>query len=149
MSAETRGPDRIYLSRHAAEVVARLREANYMELNEGAANRSEIFLFAMAFGAGSVPTKLDGLNEGGWVLEKSIESQTRALMYALFISKLEGGELDEIMDKGRVYAMAQEYANTGFEVLENFLDTKKDGEAVWDILADLDRLYTENLAGRP
>lgn len=146
MSAEIRGPDRIYLSRHAADVVAKLREANYLELNEGAVSRSEIFLFAMAFGAGTVPTKLAGLNDGGWVLEKSIEAQTLSLIYAFFISKLEGGELDKIMEKNHVYGMAQEYANTGFEVLEHFLETKKDTEAVWDILTDLDRLYEENLS---
>ena len=108
-------------------------------------NRTELFAFAMAVGADTVPTKLENIYPGGLVLEKSIDTRTKALMYALFIKNLGDGDLDEITKKDAVYSMAQEYANTGFEIIEDYMNKKKDTDLIWDLLEEMDKQYESSV----
>ena len=88
-----------------------------------------------------IPTKLENVYPGGLILEKSIDSRTKALMYALFIGQLDTGDLDKITKKDAVYSLAQEYANTGFEILEDYMRKKKDFTLIWELLEELDLQY--------
>ena len=134
-------PYRISISKKAREFVSKIDETKYLGLQDSAVSRSELFSFAMAIGVDTIPTKLENTYPGGLVLDKSIDSGTKALMYALFIDKLGGGDLDEITRKDEVYTLAQEYANTGFEVLEDYMGRKRDSELIWDLLEELDSQY--------
>jgi len=95
----------------------------------------------MAIGSDTIPTKLENTYPGGLVLEKSIDSHTKALMYALFINNLKNLDIDEISKKDAVYHMAQEFANTGFEVIEDYMSKKKDKDLLWYLLDELDAQY--------
>lgn len=138
-------PDRINVSKSARETVSKIDETKYLGLQDSAINRSELFLFAMAIGVDTVPTKLENTYPGGLILDKSIDSRMKALMYALFISKLSGGDLDQITRKDAVYAMAQEYANTGFEILADYMNKKKDLDLIWELLEELDLQYNQQI----
>ena len=141
MESTSRGPDRINVTKKTRELVNRIDESKFFCLHDSIVSRSELFAFAMAIGADTVPTKLENLYPGGLVLEKSIDSRTISLMYALFIGNLSGGDIDEISKKDAVYSMAQEYANTGFEVIEDYMDRKKDIDLLWDLLEELDSQF--------
>ena len=67
-------------------------------------------------------------------------------MYAHFISLLKDpdNELDAIADKNQVYKMAEQYANTGFEIIADYFEKKKPEDLVWDLLLELDNQY-ENI----
>lgn len=143
----SKNPDRLNYSTKAKQLLDKVEESNYIGLaNKGGAgvSRSEIFLFAMALGAESKsPTEVKNPYAGGLVLDKSIDSKTRAAMYAQFISQLSEPEddLDEITKKGEVYKLAERYANTGFECIEEYIDTKKPETLVWDLFLELDAQY--------
>jgi len=66
-------------------------------------------------------------------------------MYSQFISLLidPDNELDAIADKGHVYKMAEQYANTGFEIIADYLNKKKPKDLVWDLFLELDTQYEE------
>lgn len=148
MELKARYPDRISTSKKARETVMKIDETQYLGLQDSATSRSELFSFAMAIGVDTgMPTKLENVYPGGLVLEKSIENLTRAIMYSLFIDKLGTGDLDEITKKDAVYALAQEYANTGFEVLEDYMSKKKDSTLIWELLEDLDTQYNLKIRG--
>lgn len=142
-----KNPDRLNYSTKAKQLLDRIEESNYIGLaNKGGTgvSRSEIFLFAMALGAESKsPTEVKNPYAGGLVLDKSIDSQTQATMYAQFISQLSEPEndLDDITKKGEVYKLAEKYANTGFEYIEGYIDTKKPETLVWDLFLELDAQY--------
>lgn len=144
-----KNPDRLNYSTKAKQLLDKVEESNYMGLaNKGGAgvSRSEIFLFAMALGVESKsPMELKNPYAGGLVLDKSIDSKTKAAMYAHFISQLSDpeNELDEITKKGEVYKMAEQYANTGFECIEEYYDTKKPETLVWDLFLELDEQYKQ------
>lgn len=155
MEAKQNYPDRINISKRARETVDKIDDTKYFDLQDSAISRSELFSFAMAIGVDTAnPTKLENIYPGGLILDKSIDSCTKALVYALFISSLDGGDLDQITEKDAVYSFAQEYANTGFEVLADYMSKKKDSELIWDLLEELELQYAsimeaEKTDGKP
>lgn len=143
MEVKSNHPDRINISKKAREYVEKIDEAKYFGLNDTAISRSELFSFAMAIGADTVPTKLENIYPGGLILDKSIDSCAKALIYALFIDKLGNDNLDEITKKDAVYSLAQEYANTGFEVIADYMDRAKDSDLIWELLEELESQYNK------
>lgn len=143
MEVKSNHPDRINISKKAREYVEKIDETKYFGLQDTAISRSELFSFAMAIGADTVPTKLENTYPGGLILDKSIDGCTKALIYALFIDKLGNGNLDEITKKDAVYTLAQEYANTGFEVLADYMDREKDSDLIWELLEELESQYNK------
>lgn len=141
----SRMPDRLNYSTKANKTIDRIDEDNYMGLGKsGSITRSELFLFAMSLGVESgVKTPLINPYTGGLVLDKSIDPKTRACMYAQFIYTLADPDkkLDEITDKGGVYKFAEQYANTGFEILADYLDYKKPFDLALEMFQELDEAY--------
>ena len=141
MQSAIKNPDRINVTRKTRELLDRIDESKFFCLHDSLTTRSELFAFAMAIGSDTIPTKLENTYPGGLVLEKSIDSHTKALMYALFINNLKNLDIDEISKKDAVYHMAQEFANTGFEVIEDYMSKKKDKDLLWYLLDELDAQY--------
>lgn len=139
-------PDRLNYSTKAKQLLEKIDEVNYMGLGLKGATRSELFLFAMSLGVES-NTKTEVVNPytGGLILDKSVDSKTRALMYSQYISLLEDpdNELDAVTDKGHVYKTAEQYANTGFEIIADYFNNKKPEDLVWDLFLELDAQYEE------
>ncbi len=139
-------PDRLNYSTKSKQMLEKIDDVNYIGLGLKGTTRSELFLFAMALGVES-KTKTEVVNpySGGLILDKSIDGKTQASMYSQFISLLKDpeNELDTVVDKSSVYKMAEQYANTGFEIIADYLDKKKPEDLVWDIFLELDTQYNE------
>lgn len=139
-------PDRLNYSTKAKQLLEKIDEVNYMGLGLKGITRSELFLFAMSLGVES-KTKREVVNPyaGGLVLDKSIDSRTQASMYSHFISLLNdpNNELDSITNKSLVYKTAEQYANTGFEIIADYFDNKKPEALLWDLFLELDVQYEE------
>ena len=142
----TKMPDRLNYSTKAKRLLEKVDEENYLGLGLKGITRSELFLFAMSLGV-ETKTKTDIVNPyaGGLILEKSIDSKTKALMYAQYIVSLKDpdNELDSIGEKSHVYKTAEQYANTGFEIIADYFNTKKPEDLVWDLFLELDTQYEE------
>lgn len=137
-------PDRLNYSTKAKQLIGKIDEENYIGLGTKEITRSELFLFAMSLGVESKsPTEVKNPYTGGLVLDKSIDGKTQASMYAQFVSLLKDpeNELDAIAKKGDVYKIAEQYANTGFEYIAGYLETKKPEDLLWDLFKELDEQY--------
>lgn len=142
MAIETKGPDRLNVSKKAKDIIDRIDDSDYLCLGNKSSSRSELFLFAMALGCDTLPTPPESIYPGGLILEKAIDSSTLASIYALFLYQHKGEDIDAITNKGEVFRLAQEYANTGFENLEDYMNTKKsDEDLAWELLRELDEQY--------
>lgn len=144
-----KAPDRINITRKAKAIVDTIDSEEYFKLGSKSTTRSELFVFAAALGIDTMmPTELKNIHGGGLILESSIDSKTKALIYACFIGGLDNTDmLDDITNKSDVYNNIQEYANTGFEILEDYIQNKKDVDLIWDLLTELDAYYNENVVG--
>lgn len=139
-----KNPDRLNYSTKANQLIEKIDEINYMGLGIKSITRSDLFLFAMSLGVESEsPTEVKTPYTGGLILEKSINGKTKSSMYAQFIFMLKDpeNELDAIADKGKVFKTAEQYANTGFEFIADYLDNKKSEDLVWDLFLELDKQY--------
>lgn len=142
MSSDIKKPDRLNISKNAKEIIDNIDSNNYFALGDKTTSRSELFLFAMALGIDTIPTQLENTYPGGLILEKSIDSTTLSSMYASFINSLQDEQLDEITNKGKVFKMAQEYANTGFENIDDYMKNKKNQkDLAWELLKEMDNQY--------
>jgi len=139
-----RMPDRLNYSTSAKKLLEKIDSANYMGLSVKVITRSELFLFAMSLGVES-GTRIEVVSpyQGGLVLEKSIDNVTLASMYAQFVSLLTDpdNEIDTVADKGQVYKMAEQYANTGFEIIADYFEKKRQEDLLWDLFSELDIQY--------
>lgn len=146
MNSSVKFPDRLNITKKAKIVVDNIDQNKYLSLDSPNTSRSDLFTLAMSFGIDTVPTKLENIYPGGLILDSSINSRTKALMYAYFIGKLSNVDmLDSVTNKEYVYNTAQEYANTSFEILEDYLQNKKDSDLIWDLILELDELYNKNV----
>ncbi len=143
MEKTIKGPDRINYTKKAKSLIDKIDNSKFFCLNDNVTTRSELFAFAMAIGSDTTRTKLENVYPGGLVLDKSIDMKTKALMYALYINNISDDNLDSITNKEAVYTMAQEFANTGFENLEDYYNTKKEVTLMWELLNELDKQYAK------
>lgn len=147
MPNANRTPDRLNYTKKAQEIVSSIDARKYLGLYAPNTSRSELFLFAMALGLSTnLRTRLQNAYPGGLILDSSIDSRTRSFMYAFYISSSASDvTLDDATSKESVYTTAQEYANTGFEIIADYMDTKKDTILIWTLIEELDKQYSETI----
>ena len=136
----TKQPDRLNISKKAKQVVDNIDNTALLNLNNDFTSRSELFLFALALGA-EIDTETELANNVGFVLDSSIDTRTKAVIYAVYLCSVDDKEtLDALVTKKEVYIKAQSYANTGFEILEDY-SSKKTETVVWELIDQLDEQY--------
>ena len=91
----------------------------------------------------NTPTKLSAVASGGFVLEQNIRAKEKSLMHAFYINEKKDEPIDTAADKEKVYTLAQEYANTGFQIIEEYMKTKPEETIRWEMIEELDRQYEE------
>lgn len=145
MSITGKTPDRIYVSKDVDALIDIIDSKKYLDLDKSTTTRMELFLFAMSLGIDTkTPTTLSSISQGGLALEQAIKNQDKALMHAYYIHNLPQEEtIDSAADKDKVYPMAQEYANTGFQILEQYMQTKPSETIFWELVKELDEQYEQ------
>lgn len=136
--------DRLNCSNKAKQVIDKIDKDNFMKLSTNHTSRSLLFAFAMSLGVETkTRTKLENLYSGGLILEKSIEPKLQALIYSQYISLLKDpdNELDLISNNNSVFKVAEEYANTGFEIIESYYNSKKPDVLLWELITELNEQY--------
>ena len=134
-------PERIFVTKRIRDFINELDQSEYFGFKD--ISRTDLFLFAMALGVETnVRTSLE--NTDGLVRDSSLDYRIKALMDALFISNLKSDELlNTVIDKENVYELAQEYAHTGFQIIEDYFRNKKDSDLIWSMFRELDDQYKE------
>lgn len=82
-------------------------------------NNKELFLFAMAYGFKNkmrVPFK----RRDGFFLEKDLKPDDVSLLNA--VALYETNSVDTLLDKGKIYQIAEEYAHAGIRLLVDRID---------------------------
>ena len=135
-------PDRLYCSSKFRTLMKGIDDRNFMGLSNNKIDRNDLFLFAMSLGVES-NTRTPLVNPDGIALKTSISAKTHAAMYAIFINSLKDPEkeVETISDISAVYKTAEQYANTGFEILADYVENIEPDNLVWDMIEELDEQY--------
>lgn len=140
--------DRLYIDKNISEeVIPKIDDSKLLGLDNSNSERIELFLFAMSLGIKEgrrTPLKV----KHGFILETSIKSVDGALSYifSLLVDELRKiNEEDKIDDKDYAFKIAEEYANTGFQIIAKWLSSKIDEENLrYSLLEDIDEAF-ENI----
>ena len=128
--------DRLYADFNKKEFVRDLnKKGDYLKFD----NMKDLFIYAMALGA-ECPMALDGKKEGIF-LDKDLNSEDKALIYALTAPELEN--IEKIADKETVYDIAQNMANMGFAMIEQTIESSSIENINKKLLVSLDEKYEE------
>ncbi len=95
----------------------------------------EIFLLAMVLGL-DVPSQISGRRDGYFMLQ-NLRSEEMNLLYLCFWHH--NTDVMAMADTNKVYNIAEECANTGFQLLENYLNEKKDSLISWLLTDTMNR----------
>ncbi|MDP4152571.1 MAG: hypothetical protein Q8865_03895 [Bacillota bacterium] len=123
-------------------------KTKFLGLDKSSVDRIELFLFAMALGV-KVEKKTPISSLHGFILESSILNNEGAMsiIYSLLVDEMrKRNEEEKISDKDEAFAIAQAYANTGFNIINNWLSNikKQDEESIlWNLIDEMDTKYEE------
>lgn len=137
--------DRLYIDKRINEtLIPKIDETHFLGLNVPDSDRLELFLFAMALGVKQgVRTPLG--TKHGFILEPSIKSVDGAMSYlfSLLVDELKKiNEEDKIDDKDYAFKVAEEYANTGFRIIDELMNKEMDEESQkYGLLEELDEEF--------
>lgn len=143
MDVNKKSPDRVYIDKAInASVVVSIDEKKFLALDNSTTTRIELFLFAMTLGIPVCKTPLDSMES--FALEQSIKNHHKSLMYASFISKLpDESKLEDAVAKEKVYSDAQQYANTGFQIISDMMKSKSPSVIELELFSGLDEMYND------
>jgi hypothetical protein len=108
--------DRLYIDIKYRKLLEEMNSSNL--LNSKNASRKELFLYAMSLGT-DAPTKINGKRDGLF-LTKDLNTSDEALIYTNYINNEK--DINELANKEKVYGYAERCANTGFSIIENYLE---------------------------
>lgn len=129
-------------------VIPAIDHDNLLGLKTPPFDRCDMFMIAMAMGV-EKGYKTEMYDKGtALIRETSVSGKNNALMTALMIEEAQtSNEIDKLADKDSTYSLAQDYANTGFTVLNELVERLQQGETnedlIWDMISNLDSKYEE------
>ena len=141
--------DRLSIDKKVNDAVIPENDKSWLiGLDNSTVDRIELFLFAMSLGV-KQGFRTPLIASHGFILERSILSNDIAMseIYSLMVNEMrKTNEEEKIGNKDEAFIVAQEYANTGFQIMSEWISNlkKKDSEAImWDLLEEMDTKYDE------
>ena len=139
--------DRLSIDNEINEkVIPELDKTNLLGLGKTSSDRTGLFMFAMALGV-KEGKRTPLSSKHGFILEASIKSFDGAmsLLFSLLVQELQGtNEEEKIDNKDYAFMVAEEYANTGFQKIKEWVNHIEDEESVtYSLIEELDAKYEE------
>jgi len=135
---ESKAPDRLYCRKSDREIYDLLKK------EEPFKRKDLIHIFMMALSAGYMEknrVKLD--TKVGLILLYHVPREVKSIMKAIAIAE-EDGNLNVLLDEGKVYSIAEEYATGGIKILKNKVLSGDFGSYIKKLEAELIDKYEKN-----
>ncbi len=141
--------DRLSVDKKYVEDVikSRIDKVDALKLkSEG--ERADIFMLALALGV-KEGYRTKSHKKEGLILESAAKGKDLCMsfIYSVAINELrKTNEENKISDKDVVYTIAEEYANTGFRIMEDFVpdcNNYKEEDLVFSLIERLDEIYED------
>ena len=126
----------------------KIQEVKMLKFNTERNTQTMVYIFAMALGV-KEGKRTPSTKKEGLILESSFRNQDLAMsfVYSLAIQELrKEGRENEINNTDVVYQIAEEYANTGFKMIEDMIpDFKEYDEEDFEneLILMMDEIYDE------
>lgn len=135
--------DRLSISKKVdKEIIPSIDNNKLLGLDKTTSERIDLFLFAMALGIESGKKK-ELEQKVGVILAQSVKPFQMSMIFSVLVDDLrKRNEIEKIGDQDEAFIVAQEYANAGFEEIQNMLGKNVD-ILLWQMINELDEKYEE------
>lgn len=142
MPRTNNSPDRLTIDEGVRDSVIPLMKENEFF---GGLQNADYLLFAFSLGYEyqlKKPMK-HGVG-GGWVRSEYLSDKFRALINSVHLSEVGYDHPDAVREQAEAYSDVEQYANTGFQMIEGDLANNPSAETYANnLLAELDKKYEE------
>lgn len=122
-------------------VLRKIEDEHYFGLDE--CTRLDLFSFMVALGYNSgYPSDFDGAKDS-LVREEYTKNNNVCHLYSAIYFHNNKDKVEEVTDTDKVFALADKYANTGFSVIEDYMNECSPNALAMKLLAEMDKMYEE------
>lgn len=130
--------------KYYTELIPQLDNSDYFRLSNQNCQRKELFNFALALGyKRGYPTELEKRVS---LIRREVLANDKYLYMSVFFKEFIEGELcniDKITDEGEVFSIIENYVNTGFSVLKDYMKDYKDEDVAFMLIKEMDEIYKD------
>jgi len=127
-------PDRLYIEKNTRKIIKRIEDENLLNIKN--ATNKEIFIWAMSLGY-KAPLKLE--SRDGWFLDKNLNISDKAIFYVCYSAS--HNDVNDFADKSKIYTYAEECANRGFRIINDYFESGSIETLDRRLLLELNDLY--------
>lgn len=136
------------LEKNIKEVVSRLDSSKFFGLNNSATKRPDLFNFLVSLGVERGYPKELTSKKTSFVRTEYIENNNCRFLYSSLyfhemISDNPTEKIDMITNDNEILDLVEKYANTGFDVIAEYMDQYSDEEMMLDLISQMDDWYKE------
>lgn len=141
MNNASKEPRMIYIGAAQKKIVDKIDKNKFLDLNDVSMSRMDLFIFAMALGIES-NIESNVKSKESFVRSEYVKIKHDALLYSIYIYQLQDKEqLDSIINRDKIFELAQNYANTGFDLIDDMMKNKAESIIELELIKELDEDY--------
>jgi len=135
--------DRLSIEKkYVSGVIEKIDDTGFLDFDIHNAERIDLFMFALGLGVkAGIRTPL--ANSHGLILATAVENKTEAAsaIYSLLVEEArKENQEDKIDDRDLAFEIAEEYANTGFKMISDWLNQKEQPN-IYRFIKEMDEQY--------
>lgn len=135
----------IYTSKKVKDdLIPKLDENKYFQLDNHSCSRKDLFNFALALGiSAGFPSELQGKND--LFRNETIGTDRHLYNAVYFDQKLDGNEnrIDEILSDENVFPIVEKYAESGFSRIADAHRNKNDYTFTLELIKEMNEIYND------
>ncbi len=124
------------------KLIPTLDSSGYFLLGKSDLSRLELFDFAFALGCNrGYPTKVEG--KKSLIRQEGIGNEKYLYMSVYFKEKVKGDDskIDQITEDSNIYVLAEEFAETGFSVINDTMKNSSAETFCLSLLTEMEEMY--------
>lgn len=128
-------------SKNKNGILRKIDDERFLGLDE--CTRLELYSFMVALGfERGYPSDFDGAKES-LVREEYTKNNNICYAFSALYFNDNKDKVEEIADSDKVFALADKYANTGFNVMLDYINEYSPNALAMKLLADMDAMYEQ------
>mgnify|MGYP001401763652 CR=1 FL=1 len=124
------------------KLIPAIDESKYMGLHNNVTSRPELFNFALALGLKEKRTKINRI-VSLWRWEQMSDEDLCIYDSIWFSEEKDSNNLQGILSGPKVISIVEEYANTGFQKIENTMDSETDENFAFSLILEMNEIIKD------
>ena len=122
-------------------ILRKIDDERYLGLDD--CTRLELYSFMVALGfVSGYPSDFDGPKDS-LVREEYTKNNNICYAFSAIYFNDNKEKVEDIADTDKVFALADKYANTGFSVMDEYMNSYSQNALAMKLLADMDTMYEQ------